>query len=150
MTEMTWLRKTCVVVPIDFSPESFAALDPALAFVEDSAHLHILHVLPRLSAAEPGVLWNTVDEEMRKERAANTLRKQLLQYPEVQNAPMSIAIGDPSTEIVRYARSRRAELIVMPSHGRQGINHFLKGSVAERVVRLSRCPVLVLRGSDRS
>jgi len=88
-----------------------------------------------------------VDEGTRRQHALKALEQKLQSYGELQ---MAIATGDPSTEIVKYARSRRAELIVMPSHGRKGINHFLKGSVAERVVRLSPCPVLVLRGEDAS
>ena len=54
-------------------------------------------------------------------------------------------IGDPGTKIVEYAREIKADLIVMPSHGRTGIKHLLLGSVAERVIRLAECPVMVRR-----
>ena len=53
--------------------------------------------------------------------------------------------GDPGYEIGRFAEEKNAGLVVISSHGRQGISRLLLGSVAERVVRLSPCPVLVLR-----
>ena len=55
-------------------------------------------------------------------------------------------IGDPGSEITKLAKEVGAHLIIMPSHGRTGISRLLLGSVAERVLRLSHCPVLVLRG----
>jgi nucleotide-binding universal stress UspA family protein len=141
---MSWLQKKCVIVPIDFSPESFAALSPAREFVDDVAHLHILHVLTRLPAAEPGVLWQTVNDRTRITYVKAKLHEQL-DASEYENIQIGVVTGDPSTEIVKYAQHHHADLIVMPSHGRTGIDHFLRGSVAERVVRFSHCPVLVLR-----
>ena len=58
---------------------------------------------------------------------------------------IEVRLGDPSTEIVDFAKDIAADLIVLPSHGRKGISRFLIGSVAERVVRLSPCPVLVIK-----
>jgi nucleotide-binding universal stress UspA family protein len=54
-------------------------------------------------------------------------------------------VGDPGHEITSLANREGADLIVMPSHGYGFIKHMLLGSVAERVVRLAKCPVLVLR-----
>ena len=53
--------------------------------------------------------------------------------------------GNPSQEIVRYAKERNSDLIIMGTHGRKGINHMLMGSVAERVVRTAPCPMLTMR-----
>jgi nucleotide-binding universal stress UspA family protein len=141
---MSWLRKNCVVVPIDFSSESFAALSPALEFVEDASHIHVIHVLTRLPAAEPGIIWNTVDERTRKYHAVFALHEQL-DEPQYEGIHIEVLLGDPSSEILDYAKAVEAELIVMPSRGRTGVQRFLLGSVAERVVRFSHCPVLVLR-----
>ena len=52
-------------------------------------------------------------------------------------------MGNPGLRLVEL--SKQADLIVMGTHGRTGIEHLLLGSVAERVVRLSQCPVLVCR-----
>ena len=56
-----------------------------------------------------------------------------------------VRFGDPGREIAAFAESQHADLIVMPSHGRTGLSRILIGSVAERVVRLAHCPVLILK-----
>jgi nucleotide-binding universal stress UspA family protein len=56
--------------------------------------------------------------------------------------------GDPVTQIVRAARSTRADLIAVGTHGRGAIPKFFLGSVAERVVKMSPCPVLTIRGTS--
>lgn len=141
---MSWLQKSCVIVPIDFSADSFAALDPALAFVERPEQIHALHVLYRLPVAEPGLLWESVNESQRQQQAYQALHSNL-KFPPYQGIRPAIATGDPSSEIIDYAHTHQADLIVMPSHGRTRISRFLLGSVAERVVRHAHCPVLILR-----
>jgi nucleotide-binding universal stress UspA family protein len=54
--------------------------------------------------------------------------------------------GDPARQIVRVARSKRADLLVVGTHGRTGWNKFFVGSVAERVVSSATCPVVTVRG----
>jgi nucleotide-binding universal stress UspA family protein len=56
--------------------------------------------------------------------------------------------GFPAEEIVRIAENRRADLIVMATHGRTGIRRLLLGSVTEKVVRIAHCPVLVVRSQE--
>ena len=58
---------------------------------------------------------------------------------------VEVATGHPADTIVRIAQARGADLIVMGTHGRTGLQHVLLGSVAERVVRLASCPVLTVR-----
>ena len=66
------------------------------------------------------------------------MRKKTILWPNVLAAAIALA---PAS----FAQEKHAELIVIPSHGRTGITRLLIGSVAERVVRLAHCPVLVLR-----
>lgn len=141
---MSWLQKNCVVVPIDFSDAGFTALAPARAFVADITQLHVIYVLPPLHPADPAVMWNTVNNETRKQHVETVLQQKLdeLGY---SGAKIAAAIGDPSSEIVDYAKAEAADLIVMSSHGHTGLSRFMLGSVAERVVRLSHCPVLIIR-----
>ncbi|NIL97217.1 MAG: universal stress protein [Planctomycetales bacterium] len=141
---MPWLPKTHVVVPVDFSDESIQAVDTALELVESPARVHAIHVLPILAATEPGVIWDTVDDAGRKEHAEQALQQRLAgeRYAGID---IVVTIGDPGEEISDFAQSIQAELIVMPSHGRTGISRLLIGSVAERVMRLAHCPVLVLK-----
>lgn len=141
---MSWLRKNHVLVPIDFSEESFAALAPAREFVEDASHLYMLHVLSHLNAAEPGVMWNTLDDNTRIKNVTHALQERL-KGSQYEAAHIDVAIGDPGSEIIDYAKQINADLIVIPSHGRTGLARFFLGSVAERVVRFAHCPVMVLR-----
>ena len=71
--------------------------------------------------------------------------KDKLADPKFDGVHIAITFGDAGQEVAEFAQSVKAGLIVMPSHGRTGLKHLLIGSVAERVVRLAHCPVLVLR-----
>lgn len=141
---MSWLKKNNVLVPIDFSDVSFSALAPALEFLNDPSHLHVIHVLPTLYAYDPVVVQYLGNDEDRKQQTTKLLEEKLdaLGYKNVQTV---VEVGDPSAKIVDYAKNQKLDLIVMPSHGRTGIGRYLLGSVAERVVRLAPCPVLILR-----
>jgi nucleotide-binding universal stress UspA family protein len=57
-----------------------------------------------------------------------------------------LADGAPAQEILKWARRKRAGLIVIGTHGRSALGRFVMGSVAERVVRLATIPVLTVRG----
>ena len=141
---MSWLKKKSVLVPIDFSELSYSAIAPAREYVEDESALKLIHVLTPLHPADPAAMWNTLDDEQRKQKVTSFLGSKLgeMGYKEIQ---IEVAIGDPSTQIVDYAKEIEADLIVIPCHCHKGISRFLLGSVAERVVRLSPCPVLVLK-----
>ena len=143
---MSWLQKDRVLVPIDFSEESFAALSPAREFVKDASHLYVLHVLSHLHPAEPGVMWNTLDDRSRQQHVKEALNKRF-QASEYEGVRIGVAVGDPSSEILDYAKEIDADLIVIPSHGKTGLSRFFLGSVAERVIRYAPCPVVVLKKS---
>ncbi|HQU42269.1 MAG: universal stress protein UspA [Planctomycetia bacterium 21-64-5] len=139
-----WLPKQRVVVPVDFSDESFEALDTALQLVPDASHVSLIYVLPVLDPAEPGVIWTTVDDESRRHHAELALAERL-DAPCYTGVKTQIAFGDPGHEIADFAQREHAELIVLSSHGRTGLTRLLIGSVAEKTVRLAHCPVLVLK-----
>lgn len=142
---MPWLPKQSVVVPVDFSDESFAALAMTRDnLVAASEAIHIVYVLPPLIPDEPGVIWEMVDDEGRRKHAEQAMRERLTDA-KYAGVSIEIRVGDASKGIAAYAQEKHAELIVIPSHGRTGISRLLIGSVAERVVRLAHCPVLVLR-----
>ena len=102
-------------------------------------------VLPELSLGEAGVIWDEIKNENRIEHAREAIVAKLSD-PKYAELKIDVEIGDPGHRIADVAARLDADLIVMPSHGRTGIAHMLIGSVAERVLRLTHCPVLVLRG----
>jgi len=141
---MPWLPKQKVVVPVDFSEFSLQAVDTALELVEHPTSIHVIHVLPVLSPAEPGLVWDTLNDRSRIESAEGGLRERLKEE-KFAGIQIHATVGDPGHSIAEYAQDNQADLIVLPSHGRTGIQRMLLGSVAERVIRLAHCPVLVLR-----
>ncbi|MDH3716741.1 MAG: universal stress protein [Planctomycetota bacterium] len=141
---MSALQKDKVLVPFDFSEFSSGAIDTALELVTDTSHVYVIHVLPVLGATELGVVWESVSDESRQEQVQKVLDEQFADA-KYRGIHFEIAFGDPGTEITEYAKKLGAELIVLPSHGRTGLTHLLLGSVAERVIRLAPCPVLVLK-----
>ncbi len=141
---MHWLPRKLVVVPIDFSDDSFAALETAVELVDEPAHLQVIHVLPFLEANDPGVIWATVDDESRVEHATEAMHAELTKRGH-NGLKVVVRFGDPGHEIAQYAEEVEVGLIIISSHGKSALRHLLIGSVAERVVRLAKCPVLVLK-----
>jgi nucleotide-binding universal stress UspA family protein len=146
---MSWsTTKKHVLVPYDFSDASKRAISAGRAFVEDDGALTVLYVVMPPAPTYPGLLWGDVDTDDLRTRAAEALAKDM---DEVGHGGVRqvVVVGQPAREIVDFAASDGVELVVIPSHGRTGLDRWLLGSVAERVVRNARCPVLVLRhGSD--
>ncbi len=141
---MTGLSPKRTVVPIDFSDLSHQALDKAIEIAGKEGEVLVIHVLTELSTMEPGNLYGTVTDEDRIKSAQEFLRKKLAddKYARVS---FHAVVGDAGREITSFAERESADLIVIPSHGYGFVKHLLLGSVAERVVRLAHCPVLVLR-----
>lgn len=141
---MTLFASNNVLVPIDFSEEAHQALTETLAFVKDPTKIHVIHVLPALEPTAPGVVWQTIDSQTRIDNITALFHEK---FPDeaYKQVKFTVKIGSPSSEINDYADENAIDLIVIPSHGRTGLPRFLLGSVAERVVRFSKCPVLVLR-----
>ena len=147
---MPWSFHERVVVPIDFSSESLQAVEFGLELVKKPGQLSVVHVLPDLSATEPAELWEAVDQAAIRDRTLEKIRD-LLTDPKYREVQIEVLFGDPGYAIVDFARQENADLVVIPSHGRTGWKRLVLGSVAERVVRLAECPVLVLKltpGSD--
>ncbi len=60
----------------------------------------------------------------------------------------AMRLGDPVEQICHYAKYNQVDLLIVGTHGKTGIRHLLMGSVAERVVRQSYCPVMVVRAHE--
>jgi nucleotide-binding universal stress UspA family protein len=126
-----------ILVPMDGSLASLAALEHAVTLAEDyGAKIEVLQVIPEAGAASTstsqdgqGALDNAV------ERARSSLGNRLARRT---------ATGDPLTRILDAA-AEGVDLIVMGTHGHVGRLHEMLGSVAEGVVRNAPCPVLTVR-----
>jgi len=132
-----------IVIPYDFSKDSQAAVDEALAICVTPADVHVVHAIPELNYSEQG-LWQTIEDDVRIQHVTKAIRESL-SHDNYKNLSVDVVIGDPGYRVAEYAKQNSADLIVISPHGRTGLAHMLIGSVAERVVRLSHCPVLVLR-----
>ena len=132
-----------IVVPIDFSEEADRALNFAMQIAGSADDIQAVHVAPPLIVFEPSV-YEILNDSERSERlkAAFATRYADAKY---RGIPFEVLFGDPGQKIANFAKEIKAGLIVMSSHGRTGLAHLLIGSVAERVVRLASCPVLILR-----
>ncbi len=138
-----------ILVPTDFSDPSAEALASAIALGKTTgATLDLVHVAFDAAYAVPppiDVAVVPVDIGKVMERVTASLDAEVA---EVRAAGLTcdsaVPIGRPENEIVARAAATHADLIVMGTHGRSGLAHALLGSVAERVVRHSPCPVLIV------
>ena len=140
---MSWPARKSVLVPIDFSDASFLALEEALRTVEAPEDVHVLHVLAKLETAAE-FLRDALVSDDRDVRAREALRERLAAAGH-HEVDILVETGVAGEVIAETALKLSCDLIVMPSHGRKGLPRVFLGSVAERVLRLASCPVLVLR-----
>lgn len=141
---MAGLHPEKVVVPLDFSDLAWQAVERAVEIAGDPTRVHVVHVLAPLSTMEPGVVYGTITDESRTRHSGKRLREKLHERG-FGDVVSHVMIGNAGRQIAAYAEHEKADLIVIPSHGRGFVRNLLLGSVAERVVRLAHCPVLVLR-----
>ena len=136
----------------DFSTASAPAFAEALALArQERAELRLVHVMtPPAMFLEDSYLSARTFREMqsRARRAVEARLARLLARARRAGvrAGADVREGLPAEEILRAARRRRADLIVVGTHGRSGFARAVLGSVAARVVTLARCPVLTVRG----
>ncbi len=135
-----------VVVPIDFSKDSVQALEKALQLADKPEDIHVLYVLEPLSAMEPGIVWGAMSDEDREDKAFEALQQRLSEN-KYTGIKLVVEIGNPGHCVADYAEKVSAGLIVVSSHGKTGVSRLMLGSVAERIVRFSRCPVLVIKST---
>jgi nucleotide-binding universal stress UspA family protein len=146
------IRLTRILVATDFSEPSDAALsygrELARAF---GAHLQIVNVVDNLATAivaPEGYVGNLMEVQCEVEDAARKQLEALISDEdrrELGATPVLLVAGAPGFAIVNYCKEAEIDLIVMGTHGRGGLRHFLMGSVAEKVVRSASCPVLTVR-----
>jgi nucleotide-binding universal stress UspA family protein len=143
-----------VLVPTDFSTSAAQALDYAIRLARPlKARLTVLHVMQPnpmpgvdTGVAPPATYLQEVKEAMQSNMEDALARVTAAGF----TAERLVLYGIPFQGIVDTAKARQVDLIIMGTHGRTGLMYVLLGSVAEKVVRLAPCSVLVVRTVDHA
>ncbi len=143
------VSKSVVLVGIDFSDHSSDVLRAAADIAAPAgSELHLVHVLPLPPGGTLGA--SRADRELRFATDLDRFRKELDRFAvEVESSVKRLAghlrVGPPDVEIAQLASDIGADLIVVGTHGRRGLDRLLLGSVAGSLVRHAPCPVLTWR-----
>jgi len=135
-----------ILCPVDFSETSDVALDVASKLArQNGAKLFIVHVEANAAVAHPGLFGGLPPVAWKDKHRLNatlpTATEVLFEH--------DLLIGNPVDEIVKFAKKKDVDLIVLGSHGLTGVLRVLMGSVAEGVVRRSPVPVLTVKADAR-
>jgi len=145
-----------ILVPTDFSEHAEHAaryaLELATRFEAEVHCMHVTDIPADLLATSAYYMTGPSEQFIEQVRTEN--RKNLESFAAKHFEGVSTVTesreGSPFVEIIRYARDARIDLIVIATHGRTGLKHVLFGSVAEKVVRKSPCPVLVVKRGEHA
>jgi nucleotide-binding universal stress UspA family protein len=141
-----------ILVPTDFSEYSDRALQNAIDIAKQfKGKTYLLHVIgiviPYLAdySIDPRILNQVEDASITTSKRMLTV--QLAKFPDSKSIEIitDIRRGAPYVEILKYQQEKKIDLIVIASHGKTGLLRHLIGSVAEKVVRNAKCPVLLVR-----
>jgi nucleotide-binding universal stress UspA family protein len=144
---LPWRRILC---PTDFSDPSLNALKAAREVaLQSQAEIILLHVVSPVPIAPPGGLQGLdtaayLQELLAYARESMDRAVGEMRLPETVAVKKLVLTGNPGDEIARTAEDQGVDLIVIATHGLTGWRRFISGSVAEKVVRLSPCPVLTI------
>jgi nucleotide-binding universal stress UspA family protein len=142
------MRITTILVPLDGSVLGETALLPAVELArQHSARLLLLrateaHAMPMADPIQAQV------EAVRGAEEYLTVMRARLAEAGIAEVDISVWYGAPAAAIIEAAGFRKADLIVMSSHGRTGLGRLVVGSVAETVLRGTRVPILLIRPGE--
>ncbi len=140
-----------IVCASDFSRASSRAFVTAVAMAKaHRARLTLLHVIEPVMPIIPeqyiaSTTWEQVDAGTRRWATGQLARLAEKAKKKGVRVATRLIEGFVADEIARVARSERADLLVVGTHGRRGISRLVLGSVAERVVAIAHCPVVTCR-----
>jgi nucleotide-binding universal stress UspA family protein len=150
-TKLPLVAVKTILVPIDFSSHSNRAMNYACAIARAfDASIILMHVVDSLAYSVTDTF-----KVFNRRRLLDAIARSLLEsWAQTIGRGVRVrrflANGFAYQEILRKVRKDRVDLIVMGTHGRTGLGHFLLGSVTEKVVRMAPCPVLTVRLDDDS
>lgn len=143
-----------ILIPTDFSDSSKHALHYGIGFAKRfNSALDMLHVTESLPFPA-GVDYEGFEvanvASVLHEQAEQGFEQLVRETPDLGDLrhTTNIRAGVAYMEIINFAAEQKSDLIILATHGRSGLSHFLMGSVAEKVVRNSPCPVLTVKMPD--
>ncbi len=142
-----------IVVATDGSKYSLAAASEAIGLAKrNGSELTVISVVPAEIATPTDIDFTMTQRELIAEKEMHNAEKNAKAVKEAaQKEGVSVKAfvmsGKPPDAIIQIAGERKADLIVLGSHGRTGVERLLMGSVAERVIVLAACPVLVVKNA---
>ncbi|OHB39259.1 MAG: hypothetical protein A3C38_06425 [Planctomycetes bacterium RIFCSPHIGHO2_02_FULL_50_42] len=139
-----------ILCPVDYSVCSSEAMKYAAHIAaEDDAKVYLMHVIDIRSFGHESPLDTEIPKPSPEtlERIRKELAEDLVHEKDGKRVAVEaiVVVGKPIEEILKVAKEKKIDLIVMGTHGRTGIPHVVIGSVAENVVRKASCPVLTVR-----
>ena len=141
-----------ILFATDFSESSGPAAEYAITMTKlTGAHLHVLHVINELDEHQRVMIPHEAFQILQKEIELQIVREldSFCKGPAAGiNTTTHAVVGTAFQKILETAAKVNADLIVMGTHGRTGVEHVIVGSTAERVVRRSKIPVLTVRCQD--
>jgi nucleotide-binding universal stress UspA family protein len=141
-----------VLLPTDGSAATEAAIEEAgrVATLSE-ATVHVLSVADSRNRFESPTAGLAPEawERAEHDRAETAVAEAVEALPDDVTTESAVREGTPATAILDYADDADVDVIVMGTHGRTGLDHYLVGSVTERVVRKSPVPVLTVRAERR-
>jgi nucleotide-binding universal stress UspA family protein len=134
-----------ILFPTDFSHDAEHAFRYAVTFAREfDAELYLLHVIYFPPQTPEYDIGQVIDSLIKN--AEDSLKKLVESVPEPHPVfHLDVQVGVEHVEITKFADREKIDLIVMGTRGRTGLAHVFLGSVAERVVRHSSCPVLTVK-----
>ncbi len=136
-----------ILVPTDFSSQSDKSLDYAVMVANQfGAKIILLHIIEPFPYTTTDAFMVVDNSEAMRSIAETLIKNQskTLRQKKI-SVKTDLIVGNPAQEIIKKAEREKADLIVMGTHGRTGVEHVLLGSVAEKIVRLANCPVLTIK-----
>ncbi len=140
-----------ILFPTDFSEGALHALPYALDMAKScGAKLYMLHVIYDVATASglyvPHVSFDEMYKDLEKSAQKELEKFACEELKDLKDVEYTVLRGIPYDEILKFAQEKNIDMIVIGTHGRKGLDRFLFGSTAEKVVRYAPCPVLTVRG----
>lgn len=139
---------TKIVVALDFTKSTKKLVDYAVYMAEShQAVIDFVHVVPdypgdAMIGSPYGQKYQDKDFAVSKKRMASIVEDSQKKAPGCSG---EVVYGDPVSEIVGFAESKNADLLIIGTHDAKGLEKVLLGNVAEHVLRKAHCPVLIMK-----